>query len=433
MELYSTNGQSPNVGLREAVFRGLPPDNGLYMPTAIPQLSESFFAQLPELEFSEIAFRVCDALIGDEVPADALWDLVEDAFDFPVPVVQVEENLHVLELFHGPSLAFKDFGARFMSRLMGHFLKTQKQKITILVATSGDTGSAVGQGFLGVDGIDVVILYPSGKVSPSQEKQLTTLGQNVVALEIDGVFDDCQRLVKQAFLDEDLRKKMTLSSANSINIARLIPQSLYYFSAWAALAKTEKPVAFCTPSGNFGNLCGGLIAANMGLPVEKFVAATNANHIVPTYLDTGLFEAKPSVATISNAMDVGNPSNFPRLLALNDNDEAKIKERVMGTWFTDEQTSACLNEVYAQHDYVMCPHTAVGYLGMQAYLKKTGSKANGVVLGTAHPAKFSEVVAPLIGQEPQMPAHLAEIIAREKKSHRMGPDFDALKSFLLNR
>lgn len=433
MELYSTNHKVDNVSFEEAVFKGLPDDNGLYMPTEIPQLPKEFFETIDQRSFSEVAFEVANALIGDEIPANDLKGLIEDAVNFEAPVVNVHDNVNVLELFHGPSFAFKDFGARFMSRIMSYFLKKENKNINILVATSGDTGSAVGHGFLGVEGVDVTILYPSGKVSINQEKQLTTLGHNITALEIDGVFDDCQRLVKTAFLDKELTSKMNLSSANSINIARLVPQSFYYFWAYAQLKAQGKSVVFCVPSGNFGNLCGGLIAQKMGLPVEKFIAATNANDIVPHYIETGLFEAKDSIATISNAMDVGNPSNFPRMLALHGGNYDAVKANVIGKSYSDDETREAMKEVYDQHGYVMCPHTAVAYLGLSDYIKESGSEANGVLLSTAHPAKFDDIVDPILNTQIAMPAHLKEISEREKVAIEMSKEFEDFKTYLLNK
>ena len=431
MELYSTNHKVENVSFQEAVFKGLPDDNGLFMPTEIPQLPTSFFETIEEKSFSEIAFEVAKKLIGDEIPANDLKVLIEDAVNFQAPVVKIHDNMNVLELFHGPSFAFKDFGARFMSRIMSYFHKKEDKKINILVATSGDTGSAVGTGFLGIDGIHVTILYPSGKVSLNQEKQLTTLGQNITALEVDGVFDDCQRLVKSAFLDKELSEKLNLSSANSINIARLVPQSFYYFWAYAQLKKQGKPLVFCIPSGNFGNICGGLMAYKMGLPVEKFVASTNVNDIVPHYLESGLFEPKQSTATISNAMDVGNPSNFPRMIALFDNDYNKVKANIVGKSYTDDETKIAMKEVYDKYGYVMCPHTAVAYLGLTAYFKESGSEANGVLLSTAHPAKFDDVVGPVLGTQIAMPQQLKEISEREKVAIPMTKVFEDFKAYLL--
>jgi len=432
MRLYSTKGKVAEVSFQEAVFKGLPDDNGLYMPTHIPRLPASFFENIHELSFQEIAFEVTNTLIGDEIPAEDIKTIINDSMNFEVPLIELNENTHILELFQGPSLAFKDFGARFMARVMSYFLQKESKNINILVATSGDTGSAVAQGFLGAKGIEVTILYPSGKVSINQEKQLTTLGQNITALEVDGVFDDCQKLVKTAFLDKELTTQMNLSSANSINIARLIPQSFYYFWAYAQLAKTKKPLVFCTPSGNFGNLCGGLIAYKMGLPVKHFIAATNANDIVPEYINSGTFNAKASVPTISNAMDVGNPSNFPRMVALFGNEYEKVKEMIAGFAFDDEETKLAITEIYNDYEYVLCPHTAVGYLGVQAYLRDEKEDINTVILATAHPSKFSDVVEPVIGVAPEMPTSLQEIIKKEKVAIKMSTNFEDFKAFLLN-
>ena len=431
MRLYSTKGQVEEVDLKEAVFKGLPDDNGLYMPTNIPKLPSSFFENIENLSFAEIAFEVTKTLIGDEIPEADIKAIIDDAVNFDAPVVKVEENVFCLELFHGPSLAFKDFGARFMSRLMSYYLKKESKNINILVATSGDTGSAVAQGFLGMEGIDITILYPSGKVSLSQEKQLTTLGQNITALEIDGVFDDCQALVKQAFLDEDLKKAMNLSSANSINIARLIPQSFYYFYAYAQTKKEGKELVFCTPSGNFGNLCGGFIAQAMGLPVKHFIAATNANDIVPRYIETGNYNPKPSVATISNAMDVGNPSNFPRVLALHDNSYEKVTSNLVGCSYRDDETRKAIEQVYSASKYEMCPHTAVAYLGITDYLEANPG-FTGVYLATAHPSKFPDIVEEETGQAVEIPQRLQDIIKREKVSIKMSKDFAPFKSWLLS-
>jgi threonine synthase len=433
MKLYSTNKQVEEVNLEEAVFKGLPDDNGLYMPIAIPALPPSFFENIDKLSFQEIALEVCKALIGEDVEEKALEKIVHDVLSFDAPVIEVEEQISVLELFHGPSFAFKDFGARFMARLMAYFLEKEQKEINILVATSGDTGSAVAQGFFGMPGIKVTILYPSGKVSDIQEKQLTTLGNNITALEVNGNFDDCQRLVKEAFLDTDLRSKMNLSSANSINISRLIPQSFYYFYAYAQLKKQGKlPVIFATPSGNFGNLCGGLIAKRMGLPIEKFVAATNANDIVPSYLATGVFAPRPSVQTISNAMDVGNPSNFARLMALYNNDLKSIQAEISGKKYTDEETAKAIESVYKNTDYVLDPHGAVAYLGLKDYLKESGSKAHGVFLATAHPAKFIEVVEDVIKTKVDLPAALQDAVNKEKRSILLEPELEKLKKFLLS-
>ena len=432
MRLRSTKGQVAEVNLREAVFKGLPDDNGLYMPIEIPQLPQSFFDTIGEKSFQEIALEVSNTLIGDEISREDLKTIIDDSMNFDAPLVELDDQISVLELFHGPSLAFKDFGARFMSRLVSYFLQKEDKEINILVATSGDTGSAVAQGFLGMKGIKVTILYPSGKVSLNQEKQLTTLGENITALEVDGVFDDCQKLVKTAFLDAELTSKINLSSANSINIARLIPQSFYYFYAYSRLQKKKEKIVFCTPSGNFGNLCGGLIAQRMGLPIGHFVAATNENDVVPEYLDSGIFEPKDSVATISNAMDVGNPSNFPRILALHDNDYDKVRASISGFSFDDEETKLAMSEVYNDYDYVMCPHTAVAYLGLNAYLESSEEDVKGVVLSTAHPSKFKDVVEEVIGTDVEMPERLTAIIDKEKVSIPMTNDFGAFKKFLLS-
>ncbi len=430
MRFYSTNRKAPEISFKEAVFKGLPEDNGLYMPAQIPHLHEDFMASLPGHSFHDIASAMAGMIIEDEIAEEDLRTIIEEAFDFEVPVKNIHDNIHVLELFHGPTLAFKDFGARFMARVMGHFLKTDHREVYILVATSGDTGSAVAQGFLGVEGIKVTLLYPRGKVSKIQEQQLTTLGQNITALEIEGTFDDCQRLVKTAFLDEELKAKINLSSANSINIARLLPQSFYYTWAYSRLMNEAKEIYFCVPSGNFGNLCGGLLAKRMGLPVAGFIAATNVNDIVPHYLETGDFAPRPSVRTISNAMDVGNPSNFARLLDLYGGDHDKMANEIRGISFDDEQTRSLIREVHENYAYLMCPHTAIGYGGLKHFLD---DEATGIFLSTAHPAKFRDIVDPLIDGEVEMPARLARIIDKEKQAVAMPADYDGFKSWLLEK
>ncbi len=431
MRLYSTNRSAAEVSFKEAVFKGLPDDNGLFMPVSIPQLPSSFFDTIDKLSFQEIAFQVTKTLIGDEIPDADLKKIIDDVLSFDAPLVKVEENISVLELFHGPSLAFKDFGARFMAKIMSYFLQKEKKEIHILVATSGDTGSAVAQGFLGMPGIKVTILYPSGKVSDIQEKQLTTLGQNITALEVDGTFDDCQRLVKEAFLDKELNSKINLSSANSINISRLIPQSFYYFYAYSKLKSLGLPVVFSTPSGNFGNLCGGLIAKRMGLPIHKFVASTNANDVVPEFLETGIFSPRPSVATISNAMDVGNPSNYARLVELYGKDLEAIKKDIFGTRYNDEETAQAIEKVYKAGGYIMDPHGAVAYLGLKEYAKTTGEKFSGVFLATAHPSKFIEVVEDIINKKIELPERLQSIVNMKKEAFPLTSDFSDLKSYLL--
>ena len=371
MKFYSTNNKDLKVDLRTAVTQGLAPDNGLYMPEKIPALPRSFFDTIEDLPLREIALSVARNFVGEDIPGSVLERIIEHTIQFDVPLVAVEEDTYALELFHGPTMAFKDFGARFMSQLLGYFAAQQDREIVILVATSGDTGSAVANGFLGVKGTRVVVLYPTGKVSEIQEKQFTTLGDNITALEVEGTFDDCQRLVKEAFLDRDLGARFFLTSANSINIARLIPQSFYYFHAYAQLKRRKEPVVFSIPSGNFGNLTGGLLAWRMGLPVHKFIAATNSNDVVPQYLKNGLFSPRPSRQTISNAMDVGNPSNFVRILDLFDGKFDALSHMISGYSFTDDETSQAMRSVYEKHNYLMDPHGAVAYLGWMAYKART--------------------------------------------------------------
>jgi threonine synthase len=432
MRLYSTKKTVPEVSLKEAVFKGLPSDNGLYMPTEIPTLPKEFFDTIETKTFQEIAFEVSKALIGDDVPAADLKKIIDDVISFDAPVIKVHDDIHVLELFHGPSLAFKDFGARFMSRLMSYFLSKEKSDINILVATSGDTGSAVAQGFYNMPGINVTILYPSGKVSDLQEKQLTTLGGNITALEVQGTFDDCQAMVKEAFLDEELNAKFNLSSANSINISRLIPQSFYYFYAYAQVKKLGKKVVFSIPSGNFGNLCGGLIAKRMGLPIHHFVASTNANNVIPDYLASGVFNPRSSVRTISNAMDVGNPSNFQRLVAFYNEDVKAIRADITGKYYTDEQTEAALKKVYTATGYIMDPHGAVAYLGLSDYMREhVSEEITGIFFATAHPAKFIEVVNDIIDKHVEIPERLQEAGRLKKVSISMGNQFKDLKAYLL--
>jgi len=432
MRFYSTNGQSPEISFREALLTGLPPDNGLYMPMKIPRLPESFFRLLPDMPFQDIAFHVASEYLHDEVADRDLEAIAQEAINFDAPVVELEKGLHVLELFHGPTLAFKDFGARFMARLMVHFIQQTDQELTILVATSGDTGGAVANGFLGMAGIRVVILYPSKKISALQEKQLTTLGQNITALEIEGVFDDCQRLVKQAFLDADLKKHLQLTSANSINIGRLIPQSFYYFNAAGLLKRQKAPVIFVTPSGNFGNLTAGLIAHRMGLPVEQFVAATNSNNVVPEYLASGVYRPKLSVKTLSNAMDVGAPSNFARMLALYQSDHERLSHQVWGAWFDDKTTKAAIREAWEKYGYLFDPHGAVGYLAAKQFSQKHSTKVPVVILETAHPAKFADVVEPVIEEKVELPERLKMLLTREKAATLLPSGYGTFKEYLLS-
>ena len=432
MKYRSTLRRSPEVSLREAVLRGSAPDGGLYMPVEMPRLPGDFHARLPKLTFPEIAQEVGGLFTGAEIPAPVLKQIVTEAFNFPVPLVQLSERLHILELFHGPTLAFKDFGARFMARLMGYFVQESGEELTVIVATSGDTGSAVAQAFLGVPGIRVVILYPAGRVSDAQEKQLTTLGQNITALEVSGSFDDCQRLAKQALVDPTLAGIITVTSANSINIGRLIPQIFYYFSAISQLRSPEIPAVFSVPCGNFGNLTGGLLAKRIGLHVPQFIAATNANDVFPEFLRSGNMIPRASRHTLSNAMDVGNPSNFARIVDLYDNDLQAIRRDIWGCSFSDEETLRAMHDIEQLHQYVLDPHTAVGVLGWQCYAKQNPATTQGIVLATAHPAKFAETVARAIGVRPEMPERLAAFLDRPKKSIPFPNRFTELQEFLLS-
>jgi threonine synthase len=432
MKLYSTNNKNNVVDLKEAVMNSLPADKGLYMPVEIPRLPESFFKDIENHTFSELSFVVAQKLIGDYIPAETLKEIVEDAIDFPAPVVMIEEHIGTLELFHGPSLAFKDFGARFMSRLMAYFNKDEDRLLTILVATSGDTGGAVAAGFYDTPGIEVVILYPKGKVSNLQEKQLTTLGKNITACEIDGTFDDCQAMVKHAFLDADLKNDYHLSSANSINIARLIPQTFYYFEAYRQLVSQHKDIVFSVPSGNFGNLTAGLMAKRMGLPIHKFIAATNINKVVPDYLESGTYHPQPSIATISNAMDVGSPSNFSRMMDLYNDDLNEIKKDVVGLYYTDDQTRMAMKEVYSNRGYICDPHGAIGYVALKDFLRNH-KNALGVFLETAHPGKFLPTVEGTLQTEIQIPESLSSLKDKTKKASAMDNNYESFKSWLLSR
>lgn len=430
MNFYSTNNKDLKVNLQRAVTEGLAPDNGLYMPENIPALPVEFFKTMEQKSFQDIAFVVAQNIIGNDIPVAELKRIVEHTIQFDAPLVEVEKDVFALELFHGPTMAFKDFGARFMSQLLGYFARQQKQEITILVATSGDTGSAVANGFLDVPGTRVIVLYPSGKVSDVQERQFTTLGKNITALEVDGTFDDCQRLVKAAFLDSDLKNSFFLTSANSINIARLIPQSFYYFYAYAKLNDKTKPVVFSVPSGNFGNLTGGLLAKKMGLPIDTFIATTNANDVVPKYLHTRLFEPRSSEQTISNAMDVGNPSNFVRMLDLYNNNFESLTAQIVGYSFSDAETRKAMQQVFGAKKYIMDPHGAVGYLGLKKYLAETKTPATGIFLETAHPGKFIEVVEETLQQKIQLPDTLKKFMKGIKQSVRIGKEFEEFKAYL---
>ncbi|MCS5490527.1 threonine synthase [Algoriphagus limi] len=428
MKYYSTNNPSHKVSLSEAVIKGLAPDNGLYMPERIPALSPELINRMSEMSFREIGYEVISALFSEDLNESQIQELVDHTLAFDAPIVKVEEDVYSLELFHGPTLAFKDFGARFCSKLMSMLVQDKDQKIYVLVATSGDTGSAVANGFLGVKGVEVIILFPRGKVSPLQEKQFTTLGQNITALEVEGVFDDCQTLVKQAFLDEELNQKLLLTSANSINIARWIPQCLYYFYAYSRLPKNGKKVVFSVPSGNFGNIGAGILAARMGLPIDHFVAATNLNKVVPEYLKGAEFLAQPSIQTLSNSMDVGNPSNFPRLKALFGEDESLFREKVKGYFYTDEETVRAIQKVKEQ-GYILDPHGAVGYLGLKDFMAKNPGYV-GVFLETAHPGKFKDVVEEALGETLVLPDRLAAFLEGDKKVIPLGKEFGEFKAFL---
>ncbi len=428
MNYYSTNKLSPTVDLRTAVVRGLAPDRGLYMPERIIPMSPDFFDRLGALSFQEMAFAVAKNFFGEDIPVGKLKDIVYETLSFDTPIVEVEPGIYSLELFHGPTLAFKDVGARFMARMLAHFLSGEKNTVHVLVATSGDTGSAVANGFLGIEGIKVHVLYPKGKVSEIQEKQFVTLGQNITALEVDGSFDDCQALVKSAFLDDELQSKMVLTSANSINVARFLPQAFYYFNAVAQLGKGKK-VVFSVPSGNFGNLTAGLIAEIMGLPVSRFIAANNSNDVVFNYLQTGNYQAKPSVTTIANAMDVGAPSNFARILDLYGEDHALISSVMTGTTYSDAQIRESLAACYRENGYLPDPHGAVAYRALKEQLKPGET---GIFLETAHPAKFTETVEEIVGKgNVPMPARLLEFMKGQKQTIGMGVEFDAFKKYLL--
>jgi len=433
MKLYSTNNKTHEVSFREAVFNSLPQDQGLYMPVEILRLPDDFLENLHQYSLPEIAFRVAENLLQGIIPAEGLKTIIDDAINFPAPVVKLEENKYVLELFHGPSLAFKDFGARFMSRVMAYFLRKGEKELNVLVATSGDTGGAVALGFLGVPNTLVTILYPKGKVSLIQELQLTTNGQNIRAIEIDGTFDDCQALVKQAFVDAELNEKFRLTSANSINISRLIPQTFYYFNAIAQLQREGKTnVVFSVPSGNFGNIGAGLLAWKMGLPVKQFIAATNANDTVPTFLNGGIYQPKPSVATISNAMDVGNPSNWARIIDLFQEDQTAINKLVSGYSFDDVQTADAIQEVYRLYNYVVCPHTAIAYLALDVWQKQHLQQENtGVFLATAHPCKFPDVFSDEIVAEIEIPEQVLELEGKPKHADSLGVDYTSFKAYLL--
>ena len=443
MRYFSTNGKAPLADLEKAVVKGLAEDRGLYMPEEIYKLPKQFFDDIQGMKFQDIAYNVASNFFGDDVDGDALQDIVYDTLSFDCPVVKVEENIYALELFHGPTLAFKDVGARFMARLLGYFLRRggkSDQTVNVLVATSGDTGSAVANGFLGVEGIHVYVLYPKGKVSPIQECQFTTLGKNITAIEVDGVFDDCQSLVKSAFMDDELNKHMRLTSANSINVARFLPQAFYYFNAYArmkALGKADN-IVMCVPSGNFGNICSALFGHQMGLPIRRFIAANNANDIFYKYLQTGKYEPRASVQTLANAMDVGDPSNFARILNLYskngllsaEDTHKAITSLISGATYNDEQIKATMQKCYNKTGYVLDPHGACGYQALKDSLKPGET---GVFCETAHPAKFKEKVDDILGIDIDIPARLRAFMEGEKQSVQMTKDFSDFKAYLMKQ
>ena len=440
MKYFSTNKQSPEIDFKEATIKGQAPDRGLYFPEEIPQVKKRLIENIDSFSNEEVAFRVIKPYTGNCIPEEKLFQIVSETVNFPIPLVKVSDSISSLELFHGPTLSFKDIGARFMSRCLGYFVKDESRKITVLVATSGDTGGAVANGFYDVDGVEVIILYPSGKVSPVQEKQLTTIGKNITALEVQGTFDDCQSMVKQAFTDKDINDKLFLTSANSINVARWLPQQVYYFFAYKQWLQNPHsgdkggdggPV-ISVPSGNFGNICAGILAMQSGLPVKHFIAACNMNDIVSDYLQTQVLTPKQAVATLSNAMDVGNPSNFIRVLEIFKHEFPELRSKLSSATVTDKDTLATIKEVFEKYNYLTDPHGAVGYLALSQYLTNhTGDK--GIFLETAHPVKFPEAVEKTTGKAIPIPDSLQPIMKREKLSILIPSDFTALKEFLMNK
>jgi threonine synthase len=439
MKYYSTNKQSPIVDFKEATIKGQAPDKGLYFPETIQQVDKSLIENIADFSNEEIAFRVIKPYVGDTITEEKLFQIVSETVNFPIPLVKVDDSISSLELFHGPTLAFKDIGARFMSRCLGHFVGRNaksglNRKVTVLVATSGDTGGAVANGFYEVDGVEVVILYPSGKVSPVQEKQLTTLGKNIKALEVAGSFDDCQAMVKQAFTDRDINEKLFFTSANSINVARWLPQQFYYFFAYKqwlsnSLFEDKGPV-ISVPSGNFGNICAGILAMQSGLPVQHFIAACNANDIVTEYLQTEQLKPRQAVATLSNAMDVGNPSNFVRILEIFHHQFPELKSKLSSYSITDAETTATIKAVYEKDNYLLDPHGAVGYLSLQRYLQNHPEQ-KGMILETAHPVKFPDAVESCIGKPIEIPAAVQSIMNKEKHSIMIGANYEEFKAYLL--
>jgi len=432
MKYYSLNTTSPVVSFKEATIKGLAPDKGLYFPESIPKHNKDFFQEIDNFSDEEIAFKFIEPYIENEIPEEELRKIVAETINFPIPLKRVNENIFSLELFHGPTLAFKDIGARFMSRCLAYFVKDNDKKVTVLVATSGDTGGAVASGFFDVDGVEVVILYPSGKVSSVQEKQLVTLGKNIRALEINGTFDDCQQMVKSAFSDKYLNEKLFLTSANSINVARWLPQQFYYLFAWKQWNDKKNPPVISVPSGNFGNICAGLLTNISGLPVKHFIAACNANKVVPEFLKTEKYEPQKAIATISNAMDVGNPSNFVRILELFNHQFLNLKNTLSSFSISDEETRKTIKEVYQKENYLLDPHGAVAYFALHHYLK-TYHNQKGFFLETAHPVKFLDVVEPVIQKQIEIPENVRSILKKEKLSISMNPDFKELKEYLLTK
>ena len=434
MKYYSTNGNAPIADLHKAVVKGLAEDRGLYMPERINKLPKEFFDNIEKMSFQEIAYTVASAFFGEDVDPDALHDIVYDTLSFDCPVVQVKDNIYTLELFHGPTLAFKDVGARFMARLLQYFIRQEQgtQQVNVLVATSGDTGSAVANGFLGVDGIHVYVLYPKGKVSPIQECQFTALGKNITAIEVDGVFDDCQALVKNAFMDAELNQHMKLTSANSINVARFLPQAFYYFNAYARMKEQGRAdnLVMCVPSGNFGNICAALFGHQMGLPIKRFIAANNANDIFFKYLQTGKYEPKPSKQTLANAMDVGDPSNFARIYDLYGKSHEKITSLISGATYSDDQIRQTMRECYEDTKYILDPHGACGF---QALADGLNPGEVGVFCETAHPAKFKEKVDEILGIDVEIPERLANFMKGQKQSVPMSKDFTDFKQYLMKQ
>ena len=429
MQFHSLNNESIKATFREAVIAGIAPDKGLYFPERITPLPKDFFENIEALSEHEIAFKAIHQFVKDDIPDLVLKEILSKTLDFEFPVVDITENIGTLELFHGPTMAFKDVGARFMANCLGYFSEDSDEEVTVLVATSGDTGGAVANGFLGVKGVKVVILYPSGKVSEIQEKQLTTLGKNIEALEVEGTFDDCQQMVKTAFLDTEITNYKKLTSANSINIARWLPQLFYFLFAYKQAKSKGKEIVFSVPSGNFGNICAGMVAQKLGMPVNHFVASTNVNDVVPNFMEDGIYAPKPSIATISNAMDVGDPSNFVRIRKLYNKDLGQLRKNLSSYASTDEATKAAMLKIYSDIGYVMDPHGAVGYLGLKQY-QKNCPNTYGIFLETAHPVKFLDVVKETLGFEPDIPPQIKKVMGKEKKSHAIAT-YSELKSFLL--